>query len=177
MTCSRMLSFAALKSRQGTAPAARLLLQVSFLKISPNLHGGICLPQPDLSAVAIPHVVALCHQASRVLRTEALRNALTLPSIAVFSIECTQVSEDHCWINLDPVGACREDTVESTTDTAAKRGLPVSEAAWRGWLYSGGRATLCTPQASMDHLSVSHSMACSLTNLAGIGASVEPAQC
>ena len=57
-----------------------------------------------------------------------------------------QVSEDHCFINLDAEAACREETVECTTDTAAKRGLAVSLEAWQGWLYCGGRATLCSPQ-------------------------------
>ena len=36
--------------------------------------------------------------------------------------------------------------MEVTTDTAAKRGLAPSEDAWRGWLYSGGTAVVCSPQ-------------------------------
>lgn len=54
-----------------------------------------------------------------------------------------QISEDHCWLTLDPAGASREGSVEVTTDTAAKRGLPASEEAWSGWLYTGGGAVLC----------------------------------
>ena len=56
-----------------------------------------------------------------------------------------QVSEDHCWLSLDGSGA-RGAAVEVTTDTAAKRGLAPSEDAWRGWLYSGGNAVVCSPQ-------------------------------
>jgi len=55
-----------------------------------------------------------------------------------------QVSEDHCWISL---GAGREEAVEVTTDRAAKRGLAPSAEAWAGWLYNGGHAVLCSPQA------------------------------
>ena len=55
-----------------------------------------------------------------------------------------QVSEDHCWIALGPG---REDAIEVTTDTAAKRGLAPSAEAWAGWLYNGGHAVLCSPQA------------------------------
>lgn len=54
-----------------------------------------------------------------------------------------QVSEDHCWLSLDGSGT-RGAAVEVTTDTAAKRGLAPSEAAWAGWLYSGGHATVCS---------------------------------
>jgi hypothetical protein len=54
-----------------------------------------------------------------------------------------QVSEDHCWLSLDGSGA-RGAAVEVTTDTAAKRGLAPSEDAWRGWLYSGGHAVVCS---------------------------------
>ncbi len=46
---------------------------------------------------------------------------------------------------LDSSGA-REAAVEVTTDTAAKRGLAPSEDAWRGWLYTGGCAVVCSPQ-------------------------------
>ena len=59
-----------------------------------------------------------------------------------------QVSEDHCWIVLDPEGG-REASVEVTTDNAPKRGLPAGEAAWQGWLYSGGHATLCSQQVRL----------------------------
>ena len=58
-----------------------------------------------------------------------------------------QVSEDHCWINYDSNGA-REGSVEVTTDTAAKRGLAVSEDRWQGWLYTGGCAVLCTQKVN-----------------------------
>ncbi|KAL3136760.1 Menin [Trebouxia sp. C0009 RCD-2024] len=54
-----------------------------------------------------------------------------------------QVSEDHCWLNTDPEGG-REGTIEVTTDSPAKRALPVGAAAWQGWLYSGGHAPLCS---------------------------------
>ena len=54
-----------------------------------------------------------------------------------------QVSEDHCWLNTDPEGG-RGGTIEVTTDSAAKRALPVDAAAWQGWLYSGGHAPLCS---------------------------------
>ncbi len=40
----------------------------------------------------------------------------------------------------------RNESVEVTTDTAAKRGLAPSEEAWRGWLYNGGHAVSCTPK-------------------------------
>lgn len=56
---------------------------------------------------------------------------------------CMQVSEDHCWLNTDPEGG-REGTIEVTTDSPAKRALPVGAAAWQGWLYSGGHAPLCS---------------------------------
>lgn len=56
-----------------------------------------------------------------------------------------QVSEDHCWLSLNGSGE-RAAAVEVTTDTAAKRGLAPSEDAWRGWLYSGGSAGVCSPQ-------------------------------
>ena len=55
-----------------------------------------------------------------------------------------QVSEDHCWISMGPG---REGAIEVTTDTAAKRGLAPSAEAWAGWLYNGGHAVLCSPQA------------------------------
>ena len=58
-----------------------------------------------------------------------------------------QVSEDHCWINVDPEGS-RDGTVEITTDTAAKRGQVVSADAWSGWLYTGGHAVLCSPKVT-----------------------------
>jgi hypothetical protein len=62
-----------------------------------------------------------------------------------------QISEDHCWLNLGPEGG-RERSVEVTTDTPAKRGLPVSPEAWAGWLYTGGRAVLCTPHQALAAL-------------------------
>lgn len=64
---------------------------------------------------------------------------------------CMQVSEDHCWLQLGPL-ASRESSVEVTTDSAAKRGLPVAADAWRGWLYTGGRAVLCTPHQALAAL-------------------------
>ena len=45
------------------------------------------------------------------------------------------------------MGSGREDAIEVTTDTAAKRGLAPSAEAWAGWLYNGGHAVLCSPQA------------------------------
>lgn len=42
--------------------------------------------------------------------------------------------------------------MEVTTDTAAKRGLPVSPDAWRGWLYTGGHAVLCSPHQALAAL-------------------------
>lgn len=54
------------------------------------------------------------------------------------------MSEDHCFINLDP-GGTREGSVEVTTDTAARRGQVVAPEAWGGWLYNGGHAVLCDP--------------------------------
>ncbi|KAK9846774.1 hypothetical protein WJX84_001352 [Apatococcus fuscideae] len=56
-----------------------------------------------------------------------------------------QVSEDHCWLTLGEDGS-REASVEVTTDAAAKRGLAADAAAWEGWLYSGGHASVCSPQ-------------------------------
>lgn len=61
-----------------------------------------------------------------------------------------QISEDHCWLQLGH--GQRETTVEVTTDTAAKRGLPVAPDAWRGWLYTGGRAVLCSPHQALAAL-------------------------
>ena len=61
-----------------------------------------------------------------------------------------QVSEDHCWLQLG--AGQRETTVEVTTDTAAKRGLPVTPDAWRGWLYTGGHAVLCSPHQALAAL-------------------------
>ena len=49
---------------------------------------------------------------------------------------------------MTPESGCREQTVEVTTDTAAKRGLAVSPEAWQGWLYSNGQATLCSHQVT-----------------------------
>lgn len=62
-----------------------------------------------------------------------------------------QISEDHCWLQLGRA-AQRGSSVEITTDTAAKRGLPVDGDAWRGWLYCGGRATLCSPRQAVAAL-------------------------
>lgn len=62
-----------------------------------------------------------------------------------------QVSEDHCWLQLG-AGGGQETSVEVTTDTAAKRGLPVAEDAWRAWLYTGGAAVLCTPHQALAAL-------------------------
>ena len=45
------------------------------------------------------------------------------------------------------MGPRREDAIEVTTDTAAKRGLAPSAEAWAGWLYNGGHAVLCSPEA------------------------------
>lgn len=56
-----------------------------------------------------------------------------------------QVSEDHCFLNLDR-GGSREGSVEVTTDTAAKRAKPAEHDAWAGWLYNGGHALLCRPR-------------------------------
>ncbi|KAI7841369.1 hypothetical protein COHA_004987 [Chlorella ohadii] len=61
-----------------------------------------------------------------------------------------QVSEDHCWLQLG--AGQRETTIEVTTDTAAKRGLPVAPDAWRGWLYTGGHAVLCSPHQALAAL-------------------------
>ncbi len=62
----------------------------------------------------------------------------------------SQVSEDHCWLQLG--AGQRETTIEVTTDTAAKRGLPVAPDAWRGWLYTGGHAVLCSPHQALAAL-------------------------
>jgi hypothetical protein len=62
-----------------------------------------------------------------------------------------QVSEDHCWVQLGGASV-REASVEVTTDTAAKRGLPVAADAWAGWLYSGGHAVLCSPHQALAAL-------------------------
>lgn len=43
----------------------------------------------------------------------------------------------------------REESVEVTTDTAAKRGLAPSEQAWRGWLYNAGHAVVCSPKVEL----------------------------
>ena len=80
---------------------------------------------------------ALCFQMSQ--------NRRAAPRCHVLNAPCSQVSEDHCWLNCDP-GAGREGTIEVTTDSAAKRALPVDAAAWQGWLYSGGHAPLCSHQ-------------------------------
>lgn len=42
--------------------------------------------------------------------------------------------------------------MEVTTDSAAKRGLPVAPDAWSGWLYTGGNAVLCTPHQALAAL-------------------------
>jgi hypothetical protein len=54
------------------------------------------------------------------------------------------ISEDHCFISLDPLGG-RAATVEVTADTAAKRGLPAAPELWAGWLYAGGFPVVCSP--------------------------------
>ena len=46
----------------------------------------------------------------------------------------------------------RERSVEVTTDSAPKRGLPASEESFRGWLYTGGRAVLCCRQRALGAL-------------------------
>ena len=80
----------------------------------------------------------------RDLRTRTLQQA---PLCQCSHSARPQVSEDHCWLSLDGSGE-RAAAVEVTTDTAAKRGLAPSEAAWRGWLYSGGTAVVCSPQVA-----------------------------
>ncbi|KAK9809438.1 hypothetical protein WJX73_007335 [Symbiochloris irregularis] len=60
-----------------------------------------------------------------------------------------QVSEDHCWLSMGPDYGAREASIEVTTDQKAKRGQAVSEQAWSSWLYSGGHATLCSPQMAL----------------------------
>ena len=62
-----------------------------------------------------------------------------------------QISEDHCWLNLGADGG-RDTSVEVTTDAPAKRGLPVAPEGWAGWLYTGGRAVLCTPHQALAAL-------------------------
>ncbi len=52
-----------------------------------------------------------------------------------------------------------------TTDTAAKRGLAPSAEAWAGWLYNGGHAVMCSPQARVQGLhavqtSAQHAVMC-----------------
>lgn len=56
-----------------------------------------------------------------------------------------QISEDHCFLNLDSSGS-REGSVEVTTDSALRRGLAASEESWAGWLYAGGHAVICSPK-------------------------------
>lgn len=62
-----------------------------------------------------------------------------------------QVSEDHCWLNLDGSGQ-RESAVEVTTDNVAKRGLAPTEEAWQGWLYAAGHAVRCDPHTVVTAL-------------------------
>lgn len=64
-------------------------------------------------------------------------------------------------MNYDPKGA-REGSVEVTTDTAAKRGLAVSEERWQGWLYTGGHAVLCSPRVNLAsvHVERRHAYVC-----------------
>lgn len=58
------------------------------------------------------------------------------------------ISEDHAFLQLDPAGG-REGSVEVTADSAAKRGIQADEALWRGWLYSGGKALVCSRQQAV----------------------------
>lgn len=50
---------------------------------------------------------------------------------------------------MGPDHGTREASIEVTTDQKAKRGQVVSEQAWSSWLYSGGHATLCSPQVQL----------------------------
>ena len=54
------------------------------------------------------------------------------------------------------MGPGREDAIEVTTDTVAKRGLAPSAEAWAGWLYNGGHAVLCSPQACASAFCCGH---------------------
>ncbi|GAB4822004.1 hypothetical protein N2152v2_009050 [Parachlorella kessleri] len=63
-----------------------------------------------------------------------------------------QVSEDHCWLTLDPDIPTAASSVEVTTDTATKRGLAATQEAWAGWLYTGGRAVTCPPRRAVAAL-------------------------
>jgi len=59
-----------------------------------------------------------------------------------------QVSEDHCWLTLSDKG-WREESVEISTASKAKRASVVEAQAWDGWLYSGGHATVCSSGSSI----------------------------
>ncbi|KAL4859226.1 Acyl-coenzyme A oxidase [Chlorella vulgaris] len=83
---------------------------------------------------------AACHALSR-----------RFPQHADLATVRMQVSEDHCWVQLAADGG-RLTSVEVTTDTPAKRGLPVAADAWSGWLYCGGHAVLCTPHQALAAL-------------------------
>jgi hypothetical protein len=83
---------------------------------------------------------AACHALSR-----------RFPQHADLAMVRMQVSEDHCWVQLAADGG-RLTSVEVTTDTPAKRGLPVAADAWSGWLYCGGKAVLCTPHQALAAL-------------------------
>ena len=63
-----------------------------------------------------------------------------------------QISEDHCWLTLDPDSPTAASSIEVTTDTAAKRGLAATQEAWAGWLYTGGHAVTCAPRRAVAAL-------------------------
>ncbi len=94
--------------------------------------------------LSVPHLLKVSH-VPRALFPTIASYMCPVPRCQMLNAHCSQVSEDHCWLNTDPE-AGREGTIEVTTDSAAKRALPVDAAAWQGWLYSGGHAPLCSHQ-------------------------------
>lgn len=120
---------------------ARLTLQHVYNFAALLLPGGMPGLKRQLDCAGVVTTsYALCHALSRRYQQHAELAAARM-----------QISEDHCWIQLSN-RSDRETTVEVTTDTAAKRGLPVSREAWEGWLYTGGHAVLCSPHAALAAL-------------------------
>jgi len=94
---------------------------------------------------------------------------LHVPCSQVSNVECSLFpGVDHCWLNTDPE-AGREGTIEVTTDSAAKRALPVDAAAWQGWLYSGGHAPLCSHQVLSLSMTIYFGMSKQHNSLSSVG--------
>ncbi len=117
--------------------------------------------------LSVPHLLKVSH-VPRALFPTIASYMCPVPRCQMLNAHCSQVSEDHCWLNTDPE-AGREGTIEVTTDSAAKRALPVDAAAWQGWLYSGGHAPLCSHQVLSLSMTIYFGMSKQHNSLSSVG--------